>query len=239
MVIMQQTAMDAIADTKSQLRAGGSDKVRDALRRKERSERILVSEGVPVNTDLPLIEPGNDSVPREKDEVAMRTLCVLMTAIKAERMEQPMVLRVVRQYGLAGHFSPREKEFIRNPEPSATEKTRFSWRYEAAWVLLWALGYVDRLQIPATTCDVAFAVACMRDRKTASFITDARLRPLDQILDQADLAYRYHWPLVDAALRKRNAPAGLNTGVVCERHYAFNWLIRSSGQAWDDITTDT
>ena len=102
MVIMQQTAMDAIANTKNQQRTGVSDKARDALRRKERSERILVSEGVPVNPDLPLIEPGNDSVPREKDEVAMRTLCVLMTAIKAERMEQPMVLRVVRQYGLAG-----------------------------------------------------------------------------------------------------------------------------------------
>lgn len=33
--------------------------------------------------------------------------------------------------------------FINNPEPSQFDKTQFIWRYEAAWVLLWALGYVS------------------------------------------------------------------------------------------------
>ena len=216
-----------------------SDPVLEAPSRKERSERILMSEGVPVNPALPPIGGSQDLAPRHKEEIAMRALCVLMTAIKAERMDQTMVLRVVRQYGLAGHFSPAEKEFIRNQEPPASQRTRFSWRYESAWALLWALGYVRNLSIPNSSRDVAFAVGSMRDRSTQGFIADAKLRPFDQILDQADLIYRYHWSLIDVALAKQGAPANLNPGIVYERHYALNWLIRHADQDWDDITTGT
>lgn len=211
----------------------------DAIRRKERSETILASEGVPVKPDLPVLEFRDGVVPRDPESVALRALCVLMTAIKAERMDQTMVLRVIRQYGLAGHFSPQEKDFVRNPQPPSKQRSRFLWRYETAWTLLWALGYVKMLSIPRDACDVAFAVSCMRDRNTQTFIADANLRPFDQILDQADLIYRYHWSLVDAVLAKRAAPADLNPGIVYERHYALNWLIRHHDQNWDDVTTDT
>lgn len=37
----------------------------------------------------------------------------------------------------------------------------------------------------------------------------------------------------------RDAPAGLEKGVVKERHYALNWLVGYMDQAWDDVTTDT
>ena len=210
-----------------------------AVRRKQRSERILSSEGVPVNPDLPLLAVREDVAPRDKEELALRTLCVLMTAIKAERMDQTMVLRVVRQYGLAAYFSAEEKDFIRNPEPDDKQRSRFLWRYEAAWTLLWALGYVRMLSIPRDACDVAFAVSCMRDRNAQAFIADAKLRPFDQILDQADLIYRYHWSLIDATLAKRGTPVDLNAGIVYERHYALNWLKRHHGQDWDRVTTDT
>lgn len=210
-----------------------------ALQRKERSERILASEGVPVKPDLPALEVRDGTSSRDEAEVAMRTLCVLMTAIKAERMDQPMVLRVVRQYGLAAHFSAEEKDFVRDPEPSDEQRSRFLWRYETAWTLLWALGYVRILSIPRVACDVGFAVSCMRDRSAQAFIADAKLRTFDQIMDQADLIYRYHWSLIDAALAKPAAPVDLNAGIVYERHYAFNWLIRHHDQDWDDVTTDT
>ena len=233
------TVMDLITRkaVKQRHALGASDTA--AVLRKQRSERILSSEAVPVNPDLPLLDVRDEVAPRDKDEVALRTLCVLMTAVKAERMDQSMVLRVVRQYGLAAHFSAEEKDFIRNPEPPDKQRSRFLWRYEAAWTLLWALGYVRMLSIPRDACDVAFAVSCMRDRNAQAFIADAKLRPFDQILDQADLIYRYHWSLIDATLAKRGTPVDLNAGIVYERHYALNWLKRHHDQDWDQVTTDT
>ncbi len=230
--------MGATPKTTMNPQAFAEDESVESFARKARSERILASEGVLVSRDLPPLEVSQFA-PRHKQDIAYRVLCLLMSAIKAERMDQGMVLRVVRQYGLAAHFSPSEKEFIRDLEPSAKQCVRFSWRYESAWVLLWALGYVRNLGIPRAACDVSFAVACMRDRSTQGFIADAKLRPNDQILDQADLVFRYHRSLIDAALANQTTPANLNAGVVYERHYALNWLIRHNDQDWDDVTTET
>ncbi len=211
----------------------------EAIRRKERSERILVSEGVPINPDLPPFQPAGGIRRRSNKEVAYRALCVLMTAMKAERMDQTMVLRVIRQYGLAARFSPIEKEFIRNAAPTAIEKTEFLWRYESASALLWALGYIRGLSIPNQTCDVGRAVVCMRDRNTDTFIRGAKLRPLSQLLDQAYIIYRYHWSMTDAELNQRNIPAYLKANIVYERRHALHWLISQSHQQWDDLSTDS
>ncbi len=211
----------------------------EATKRKERSERILVSEGVPINSELPLFVLSCDTEPRGNREVALRALCVLMTAMKALGMQQTIELRVVRQYGLATQFSPIEKEFIRNVAPTANEKNAFSWRYEAAWVLLWALGYIEGLSIPNRTCDVNRAVACMRERNTKSFVNDAELRPLSQLLDQADLIYRYQASMTDAERNQRTIPADLKANVVYERLFSLNWLIRDPDREWDDISADS
>ena len=235
--MIQRTGMAVRPETELKQQAGPRENVLEAIRRKDRSEKILLSEGLAVNPDLPLIESSDNVFARQKEEIVLRALCLLIVAIKAERMDQSMVLRVVRQYGLAAHFSPVEKEFIRNPVPDVRERDRFACRYESAWVLLWALRYVRNLGIPNSACDVGFAVGCMRDRNTRAFIAGARLRPLEEILDQADLIYRYHWLLADAALANRSLPAKLDPSIVYERHYACNWLIRHDGDHdWDEVT---
>lgn len=209
-----------------------------ARRRKQRSELIMLSEGVPIDPGLPPIQLADGFVPRSREDVALRALCVLMTAIKADRMHQTMVLRVVRQYGLANYFSSSEKDFIRELNPADTEKTQFSWRYESAWVLLWALGYVDGLDSPGARCNADLAVERMRDQTTDSFVDGAQLRPIDRILDQADLVYRYRCSLVDMAAQDQSPPAGLNATIVLERYHAFNWLVRYSDRDWDEVVAD-
>lgn len=83
------------------------------------------------------------------------------------------------------------------------------------------------------------AVSILADRDIETFIKEAKLRPLNEILDPADLIYRYHWAVVDAIINGKAAPAGLDSGVVMERHYALNWLIGYMDQSWDNISTDT
>lgn len=207
----------------------------EAIKRKDRSERILDSEGVPVNPDLPLIQHASECHPRGKEEVAHRALSLLMTAIKAEGMDQTMLLRVIRQYGLAAHFSPAEKEFIRNVQPDASDKVFFVWNYESAWALLWALGYVDGFGTPNSTCEATSAVAYMRERSTRTFIKEASLRPFSQIADQADLTYRYHWSVDEAQRNGKDIPAGLIAGVVRARRRALDWLTCVDDKHWDEL----
>lgn len=211
----------------------------EALDRKSRSEAILKLQGVPINNWLPVIEAEEEAKKRTVEEIAYRALALLTVAVKGEGLEQSTVERIVADYGLENYFTPKERAFIEQEFPLESDRVNFSWRYEAAWTLLWALGYVDDLGVPDSYCDVGRAVRFMKERTPEQFIADAKLRPLSEILDQADLIYRYNWAVVDARVNGKPAPAGLDPGVTYERHYALNWLIGYMNQAWDDISTDT
>ena len=123
--------------------------------------------------------------------------------------------------------------------PSQHDRIQFTWRHEAAWTLLWALGFVAELGKPDQICDVEFAASTMAERTASQFIEDSELRPIANILDEADLIYRYHWAVRNARIKGQQVPAALDPGVTEERHYALNWLIGSNEQTWDDVTTDT
>lgn len=106
--------------------------------------------------------------------------------------------------------------------------------------MLWALGYVEKLGAPTELCNVGKDVGYLQQKDSfADFLSGASLRSKSEILDEADLIYRYNWVCVDSRVNDKTPPAGLNGGVAYERHRALNWLICYLDQEWDDVRTDT
>lgn len=229
----------SVEDRRKKIKSMEQKNSQESVQRRARSEAVLRSDGVPINQYLPVIETEDEAKRRSKDEISQRALCVLLVALKGEGLEQPVVERIAQDFKLRDSLTPKEQAFIAAKSPSQNDRVQFSWKYEAAWVLLWALGYVEVLEKPTKTCDVQFAVQTMRDRGPSGFAAGAKLRSVRDILDQADLIYRYHWAVVDARIKGQPAPAKLEAGVVLERHYALNWLMGYMDQEWDDISTDT
>ena len=211
----------------------------EAIDRKLRSERILRAEGISFFAQLPAIESAAEALKRSKEEVALRTLCLLFVAAKGEGLPEELVEQLLESYELEPHLTPKELAFVLDNSPSQHDRIQFTWRHEAAWTLLWALGFVAQLGKPAQICDVSLAASTMAERTTAQFIEDSELRPIADILDQADLIYRYHWAVRNARMKGQEAPGALDPGVTEERHYALNWLIGHNEQTWDHVTTDT
>lgn len=211
----------------------------EALARKARSEALLKKHRVPVNANLPVIETAAEVSARDTATIARRALCLLVVALKGEGLEAEFVDKWKTAHDLSAHFTPLEKAFLSNPSPSAQDLATFSWRYEAAWVLLWSLGHASTLGLPTAMGDTPASVKLLTTRTTARIIADARPRAIDEVLDQADLIYRCHWAVVEARLNQEPPPADLNPDVVVERHWALNWLIGYMGQDWDHISTDT
>lgn len=211
----------------------------EAQSRKDRSIAILRTGKVPFIEHLPLIETEAESTRRTTEQVATRAMALCIVAVKGEGLEQEIIDKLVEDYQLALAFTPKEKEFIDNPNPSEHDRVQFAWRYECYWVMLWALGYVDELERPDQICDVKQAVSFLRDNGRDGFLKKAKLRAQSEILDAADLIYRYHWAVVDARINDRPAPAGLDGGIIMERHHALNWLMGYMDQEWDDVSTDT
>jgi Domain of unknown function (DUF4272) len=207
--------------------------------RKARSVAILTEEGVPVLDSLPLIETEATSLRRDPEEVIQRTIALAIVAVKGETGDHALGLSLIEQFGAEGYFTPAEQAFMADPAPDDATRTQFTWRYEGVHVMLWALGIYDALGRPDQITDVPLLADTLRELGPEGLRATARLRPQAELLDAADLIYRTNWAVVDARLRGEAAPAGLDAGVVYERHYALNWLIGYGGQAWDDISTDT
>jgi len=211
-----------------------------ALARKRKSEEILSRQNVPFIAHLPVVEDEESAQIRSLEEVAWRAMALCIVAGKGEGLEQARVLELIELYGLQDAFSPKERSFIFDPEPSDHEQLQFVWRYECYWILLWALHYVDELSSPDQMCDVPRAVQLMADRTAEEFVGNGELRNPSDILDETDLIYRYHWACVESQLKKTAIPKWLNCDVVVERHKALNWLVGYLDKAdWDDVTTDT
>jgi hypothetical protein len=212
----------------------------EAALRKERSEQILRAERVPILASLPTIETADECVRRPVEEIARRLMALMLVSAKGKGVPAETIDDLIVRYGMRGHFSPEEQAYIENPSASERDRIQFSWRCEAAWPLLWALGYVENLGRPSQTWDGDLAEEVVDSRSFQEVCDDALLRSMDTILDEADLIYRYHWAVRDAQIAGADAPAGLNAGVVVERHRALNWLIGYGDNAeWDDVTTDT
>jgi hypothetical protein len=79
----------------------------------------------------------------------------------------------------------------------------------------------------------------MLDHGGEAVVRSARLRGAGEILDALDLCYRLHWATTEARVKQTEPPAGLEPGVVAERHHALNWLVRFQDADWDDVDTPT
>lgn len=206
--------------------------------RKRRSIAIIEALGLPWLEALPVVEDESKLVPRARDEVAARYVATEICAIKGETNDYESAQLIAKVFAAKAFFSADERAFFDNPAPSQRDRVRFAWRYECAHVFLWALGYLAELNPPDTLVNVAREGVIFVDKGPQHFAPDARLRPLHEILDQADLYYRLHWAAIHLRLKGTPNP-NANEEIVMERHRALNWLIRYLDQSWDNVTTDT
>jgi hypothetical protein len=211
----------------------------DQLARKARSEAALQARDIPFAAGLPPVASDTTVTLRPQDEVVDRTLALAYVALKGEGLEADSLAGFDQAYGARDHLSPLEQAFADNPTPDEQARMNATWRYEALHVMLWALGYVPELDYPDHLCDPGTDVGLLAPLSEAEFRERARRRPAPEILEAADLTYRYAWACVDARLHQRPAPVGLESGVVHERLYALNWLTTWFEEEWDDVSTDT
>jgi len=207
--------------------------------RKLRTESELTGLGIPVNRWLPLVEAEDEVRIRDAKDVARRVLVLHAVAAVGHGGDRADIRKLLETEGTWDLVTPNEKILFGEDDPPKQAVIDASWRAEALWALLWALGKVKKLDLPREHCDAKHALGALPKKgEFAGFVESAVLRPKSEILDETDRIYRIHWAVRDAQINGKPIPAGLNGGVVVERHYALNWLTWYADE-WDDVTTDT
>lgn len=211
----------------------------EAVARKAKSEAQLRLEGVKVNPGLPVILDKAGARPRGKDEIVDRAIALLVVAQKGEGLAQDKVLAAQTEWGAAPFLSPKEQAFVALAAPDPKTLAQFTLRYEALNVLHWSLGRRSSLEPTSHRAAAIDMVRLIKEDGAPAYRKGGTLRSVDELLDAADLVYRYHWACADARAANQPAPQGVDCDVVVERHHALNWLLGYRSQAWDDVTTDT
>lgn len=216
----------------------------EAWQRKARTEALLASRGMPVPQHLPPLVSEPELRPRTPQELAGRAFALLAVSARAESVASgeplPVADLFARLPSAQANLSPDEQAFIADEAPGESAVARFGWRFECLFVLEWALGLVDALPFPGAICDVPLATRLMLDAGDVDgAMRVAKVRPDSELLDALDLHYRLHWLVRQARLKEEAAPAGVEAGVVLERHRALNWLVRFEDHDWDDVDTPT
>jgi hypothetical protein len=211
---------------------------REALQRRSRSIALIKQQGIPVMEGLPVIETTREARRRSKQEIADRAVALVLVAYRGEQDNAAYARSVAGWHQAIDKMTPKERAFFTDDYPEAITRSAFTWRYEAACVMFWALGFVKELPPPSKECDAVQLLMRVIGSDHQRFLKGSKLRPLASILDAADLAYRYHWALRDAQQRGASLP-NVRHDIIIERHAALNWLIGYMDQDWDDITTDT
>ena len=215
----------------------------DAIARKQRFDATHAQMGIPVAPGLPPVVGDNEVCLRSADDVLHRACSLLACAIRAESLGSgtPIPTQDLRAR-LPEAFvapSPSEQAFLSNDAPEQQAVVNHAWRYECAWVMEWALGLVDALPFPTAICDVPRTARVLVEADRQALLRDATLRPTEQILDALDQHFRLHWAVREARRTGNPPPGNLEPGVLAERHYALNWLVRFQGVDWDEVDTPT
>lgn len=214
-----------------------------AHHRKARTEDLLANRALTPAVSLPPVIAESEVVLRSSAGVAERIMALFAVAVRAESVasKSPMSSdEIMQRLGLAySALSPAEHTFIVDRMPTQKDIAKFGWCYEGAYALAWAVGVVDKLPFPAAICDVELVAQKLLKLGAGGINAAARLRPASELLDSLDLHQRLHWIIRQAQADKKSAPAGLEPGVIQERHRAFNWLVQLEGARWDDVDTPT
>lgn len=177
---------------------------------------------------------------RTAAEVATRclVLCSLVAASKKENTAA--IVSWLKAEGLWNDVSPKERSFLESKRPTKRQLIDASWRIEALYLLLWALQLAPSIEDSKTRADLTLAKSVLPFLgATAEFVANSQLKPEAEILDAHESIYQAHASVRDAELSGTAPEQDFDPGVVMECHHAINWLMGYSGQAWDDVTTDT
>ncbi|WDQ18704.1 DUF4272 domain-containing protein [Rhodopirellula sp. P2] len=178
---------------------------------------------------------------------AKRMLGLFAVAARAEAMANGQTLdldRVRERSPLAADaLTPAEKDFFDLVSPPAEMVDTAAWRYESLHTLQWALQMQPDLDWADERCDLASVLRLILSLPHEDLIEHAILRPVEELLQAADLHVCLWWKLAVEGAAGREIPGGLDPGVVAERVHALTWLLQLSGgvpeeaadMSWDQI----
>jgi hypothetical protein len=196
-------------------------------------------------THLPYVDETKETFADTK-EVGKRIMILYSIAVSVHNPEfKRPIINWMKLENLWDAVSPSEKSFLESEQNNYDELISFSWKFEAAYVLAWAVGIVREQPHPGEqadylqTEDFSKNVPAIGDNlqsflEKLQYINKSEIY-LENLFNELATAY-FRDLLVNGNEDKTN----INRLASFERHTALNWLRGFGGiREWDEIDTST
>jgi hypothetical protein len=94
----------------------------------------------------------------------------VLVAIKGVSGDQALATRLRAAFGNRADFSPSEIEFMEDAAASDLDRVEFSWAFEAALPIAWALGRISQLERPERLVDPASLIDLIEPDDGKAFV---------------------------------------------------------------------
>lgn len=213
--------------------------------RKMNSIYLLQQQEIPYTMELPEIKSSYEVLGKSLEEVTRRAivLCIVCNfasdVINSKKKKyikdsKKFFTKLLEQFNVKNDLTREERELFDKMDKNLA--IQISWQFEGYYILLWALGLVDEIPFPDVLVDPDEITPIVSNCSSyKDFASKCLYRDVNDILDLADLVYRYDWYCVEE--ESKGLEPIINPEVVIERHRAVNWLI--SEENWDNVDIST
>jgi hypothetical protein len=199
---------------------------------------VLVSEGIPTNPRLPLLDRRSKHGLRKPSAVAERLVILYALTGLANEADAELLRQWLLENGLYEELLPSERPFFEKPL-SRQDEIDLSWRQEALVTLAWSGRLVEDLPLPFDESDLdPIFPRIPPEVEVSSFVTGFALRHEEDLYHQTDLHYCLHWALRHPEVWDASTVRRPRIDSVIERRHALEWLI-GAADSWDDVPLDT
>lgn len=214
----------------------------------------LKANDIPYKEKMPLLPDSQQVKLKTVEEIARRATAVLIViqfvrevlddTEKANIKTSKRIAEVfLNRYGVKMNLTAAEEAFLEKGQYDKQELIDKMWLYESVWIMYWSIGLLDvlgELNEPTEICDVAYLLDVLASyTNIGELLADTEMKDSNEIITKMDENYLYHWACVDNRIKRQQAPAGLDEGVVMERQRAFNWLTQLNNEQWDEVTMNS
>jgi len=188
--------------------------------------------GIAANTNLPLVERPSVTPPAAA-RVAARAVSICYVVGIFYDADRTELVRLLQDFKLWDVVPSSERGLLEAPTVPPGEKQLLDWLPESAQVMAWSLRLADLNHLQR--CDDTLYTLFPFKTDPTPFISEAKLRPYDEIGQELDVLYMLHWATVDALLKSQQPP--VDPIQIRFRRRAIEWIWGTN--EWDQISLDT
>ena len=206
----------------------------DDKKRIEKNINVLKEKSIPFIEHMKAIPFNSCTNLRSKEEIVNRMLadyaiatCALYSLEGKANIITSVINQMNEKLNIKSALAPEDTNFLNAMSEQKVSKQGLqdaTWVFEECAMLMWTLGIIDKPKSDKE-CNVGQLDEFFFNIKSYDeLLSKCMLKTKEEILEQADLLFRYHWACRETRMQGKQLPQ-LNEMIVQEQRRALEWVL--------------